>query len=473
MTLLEPQPILDGEPAREYVAGGTSWWVRTRNTALPWPFDDLTEDFGEDVYDRMYLDPQAAACLNVLRAGTIEEGVQLSPPEAVAAADADGHDRAREIVAFCRSVLEDLETPLDDVLWDMLAAMRNGSRVAEQVYDAQQLEQRGRLVLRALKVKPHQATAFVVDPFMNVVGLQVLAPAQPADDGATPADGATRPRNPVIDRAKFAVLTFRPENGDPRGTSIYRPAYAPWWAKMQVWPEYLKYLARFASPSLWGTTGEKATEIVIRNTDGSTIKKSAVEVLFETLLAFHNGTVAAFPYGTQLKALEAVGDGAPFLNAFTRADQQITVAILHQTRATMEAQFGSRADSESGQDVLDTIVRQCKRALCRMLRTDVLRPLVAYNYGEEEAATLTPVPSLGSVERRDVAKMATAIAALAKQGLIFPSQLPGIYAQLNLPAPVAGEAPVGAPKPATPAAQTDDERDDTGDQNPPDEERTA
>jgi hypothetical protein len=471
MTLLEPQPIIEGEPAREYVAGGDSWWMRSRNTSLPFPFDDLTEDFGDDLYDRMYLDPQCAAVLNVLRAGVIEEGVQLSPPEAVAAADVDGHDLAKEIAAFCRSVLEDLETPLDDVLWDMLAALRNGSRVAEQVYSEEQLQRRERLVLRALKVKPHRATAFVVDPFMNVVGLQVLQPARPTED-----EGAAKPRNPVIDRSKFAVLSFRPENGDPRGRSIYRPAYTPWWAKMQVWPEFLKYLARFASPSIYGTVGEKAQEVVIKNADGTTTKKSAVEVLFEALLAFRNGSAGAFPYGTLLNVLEATGDGAPFLNAFTRADQQITVGVLHQSRATLEAEHGSRADSESGQDVLDTIVRQIKRSVCRMLRLDVLRPMVAYTYGEEAAASLTPVPSLGSVERRDVAKMATAIAAMAKQGLIFPSQLPGIYAQLNLPVPVVGEAPVGAPKPATPAAETDedDERDETErDDERDDEERTA
>ena len=456
MTLLEPQPILAAEPAREYVAGGASWWARTRTQSLPWPFDDLTEDFGDDIYDRMYLDPQAAAVLNVLRAGAIEEGVNLTPPEAVAAADADGHDLAIEIRDFCRSVLNDLETPLDDVLWDMLAALRSGSRVAEQVYSDAQLA-RGRLVLRALKVKPQRATAFVVDAFMNVVGLQVLQPALPAAVG-----GVAQPRNPVVDRSKFAVYTFRPENGDPRGRSIYRPAYPPWWAKMQVWPEFLKYLARFASPSIYATTGEKAQEVVIKNPDGTITRKSPVEFLFETLLAFQNGTVAAFPYGTLLEVLEATGDGAPFLNAFGRCDQQITIAVLHQTRATLEAKYGSRADSESGQDTLDTIVRQIKRSLCRMLRTDVLRPMVAYTYGEDAAQALTPVASLGSVERRDVAKMAVAIAALAKQGLIFPSQLPGIYAQLNLPAPVVGEQPVGAPAPAASAAPVDDTAPDGG-----------
>src|SRR6185503_3299410 len=94
---------------REYVVGGGYWWYRgqqSRALALPWAIDDLTQDFGPDLYERM----------------------------------------------------------LDDVLWDMLGSMALGNRVAEITYhpfDRSPLP--GRAVLRSLTVKPRESLAFVVD----------------------------------------------------------------------------------------------------------------------------------------------------------------------------------------------------------------------------------------------------------------------------------------------------------------------
>src|SRR5262245_23048506 len=118
---------------REYVAGSVSAFQSKRMLrGLPWAFDDLSRDFGDDSYDRMLLDPATRAVDGVLRSGIIEEGVTLAC--AVMDADADGYALGQEIHAFCESVLADLQTPLDDVLWDMLGALAFGSRVAEEVY---------------------------------------------------------------------------------------------------------------------------------------------------------------------------------------------------------------------------------------------------------------------------------------------------------------------------------------------------
>jgi phage gp29-like protein len=173
--------------------------------------------------------------------------------------------------------------------------------------------------------------------------------------------------------------------------------------------------------------------ITVKNPDGTTSVKPAVEVLGDALLAFRNGTGMAFPYGTLLNALEVAGNGEAFHAAFTHCDGQIALAVLHQTLATLEAQYQARASSEVHQDTLETIIRQAKRAVCLMLRRDVLRPMVAYNYGPDAARTLTPTVSLGSVERQDLAAMMTAIAQLARAGYLDGSQYQAIDAQLNLP----------------------------------------
>jgi hypothetical protein len=68
-----------------------------------------------------------------------------------------------------------------------------------------------------------------------------------------------------------------------------------------------------------------------------------------------------------------------------------------------------------------------------MLRRDILRPLVAYNYGPDAARMLTPMVSLGGVEKQDWSAKAMAIAALTKAGYLDPSQYAAIDKELNLP----------------------------------------
>lgn len=468
------EPVTTQSPAfytREYVAGNTNTFqTRRMLRGLPWAFDDLTRDFGDDIYERILLDPAARAVVSTLISAIIEEGVSLST--AIDDKTADGYDLAHEIRDLCESVLSDLQTGLDDVLWDMLAALPLGCRVAEEVYQLTPSKsyslpkttpiQRGAelLVLSALKPRPRRSIAFVVDAFMNVTGLLVRPPG--GSISTTIVSNAATPAAQLLPRDKFAVLSFRPVDGDPRGSSILRPAYTPWWTKQQVFPEFLKYLAQFASPSIYVTAGEDATKsgVAVTNEDGSTTVRPAVEVLGEAILAFQNGTGMAFPYGTLLDALQVSGDGAAFHKAFTFCDQQIALAVLHQTLATLEAEHQSRASSETHQDTLETIIRQAKRAVCLMLRRDVLRPMVAYNYGMDAARQLTPTVSLGSVERQDIPATMTAVARLTQVGFLHPSQYVGVDAQLNLP-PRDLDAEVAEPQPAAEGeADQDEEGDD-------------
>lgn len=455
--------------ATEYVAGGAGLWSRSALRTLPSAIDDITQDFGDDLYERMRLDPTVTACLNVLRASIIEEGLRLAP--ALDDADADGYDLAQEIEDFCEAVLGDLTLPLDDVLWDLLDAILLGSRLAEEVYTTVPSTSyalpgtspisrtQDMLILSSLKPKPRNATAFVVDAYMNIQGIAAARPGLGLSFSPQ-IIGQVTPN--VLSREKFAVLTFRPKDADPRGTSAFRAAYFPWFAKQQTWDEFLKYLAQFASPSIYAIASEASTKsgIQVVQADGSTATRPAGEVLRDTLLDFRNGTAMGLPYGTLVDTLAVAGDGQAFHNAFLHCDQQITVAVLHQTRATMEAQHGSRADSETGQDILGTLQRQAKRSVCTMLRRDILRPLVSYNYGPEAARALTPHASLGGVEKQDWGAKALAVAALAKVGYLDPSQYAAIDKELNLPARQAQPEPT--PEKGQPPAPPDDEEQADG-----------
>jgi uncharacterized protein DUF935 len=478
MTDAIPQPQMT-QLRREVVVSVDRGLTQRGLRGLPWAFDDLTREFDDALYERMLYDPQVMACLNVLRSAVIEEGVRCEC--AVEDADDDGYELAHEIAAFCESVLADLPIGMDDVLWDMLGAVATGSRVAEKVWDLRPATTYALpgtspisrtpdlLVLSALKPRPRRSTAFVVDPYMNVVGLIARTDALQSISMSVVADNVSQVPN-LFPREKFAVLSFRPQNGDPRGTSALRQAYSPWWAKMQIWPEFLRYLAQFASASVYAVASEQATKngIPVLQTDGSTLIKPATEVLRDALLDYKNGTALAVPYGTLLGALQAVGNGEAFHNGFTFADEQITIAILHQTLATREGQHQARAASEEHANTLETLQHQLKRTVAQMVRRDILCPLVEYNYGPDVARQLTPTCSLGAVEQQDFSKVATAISLLARAGYLDPSQFAGIDVMLSLPeraemTPQDQQAQgQGGQSPAGDAAEETDEQDQGG-----------
>jgi hypothetical protein len=461
---IEPlPPPRPADLATEFVSGGSWAWYSRQARALPPSIDDITSDFGDDLYERMEVDPTIAKSLNVMKASILEDGIELSP--AVKDEDDDGYDLAKRIRDEAEAMFDDLETSLDDVLWDMCGHISRGNTLAEQVYELKRgyIENRELLQLVALKPKPRRTYAFVVDAYLNVIGMLGQRPGESNPYmGQFGINPETTPN--LLPLTKFAIATFRPKGSDPRGTSILRPAYDPWWRKRQVLLEYLKYIAQFAGPSIWGTTPEKAQLLPpedsvanpILDTNGAltppytpsadlpmstdplgqnprpsgTFTLSPEQQLLRSMLEFRNGTAAAFPFGTEIHTIEMQGEGAPFMVAKGDCDRDIIGAILTQTLATEEGQHQARAAAQVHQDVLDTLIRQAKRGIVRMMRRDVLRPWVLYNWGEK-ALKLVPEVSLGHTETQDLAGLITAMGGVGYT--VAEDQLPEIDELLNLP----------------------------------------
>lgn len=424
---------LAADPRREYVAGGTPEWWRNYVHTLPWAFDEVTRDFGDDVYERMSFDGQVAACLNILKASILEEGAEIS--SAIDDSTDPGYGQATALVDFCSDVLDNLVTSLDDVLWNMLDCIAVGNKVAEQIYEYDTTYTgKTQLVLRDLKVKPRHATAFVVDSYRNTIGLLARIPgvAAPVQAGTYLLDLDARTN--VLPRAKFAVMTYRMHDQDIRGTSVLRPAYNAWWLKMQVWPEYLRYLTQFAGPSLVGITAPDAQNVP-DDTPGAPegAEISPEEVLLKMLQTFKNGTALALTNGAEVHPIYMQGDGQAFLHALDQFDKQITKAILTQTLATDEGKHQARAAAQVHQTVLYTIVRQSKKAIQRMIRQDILRPLCVYNFGTD-VVKLVPFVTLGSAEEADFVSIAQAVSQLATAEYLAEMQLPVIDRMMGLPA---------------------------------------
>lgn len=444
------------DPRRQYVAGSGLAWYSNYARSLPWAFDDLTADFGDDYYERMLFDAVVSSCVTIYKASVLEEGIALAP--AIDDKDDPRYDKSKLMLEYCQRVIDDLDPSMDDTLWGMLDACAYGNKVAELNWsDERTYTGMQHLRLVSIKVKPRRSTAFVVDTYLNVLGLVARIPGigVPVQTGTILAIAEPGQLENMLPRSKFAVLTFRPKDNDPRGTSILRPANTAWYNKMQTWPEYLRYLAQFASPGLIGFTPPGAEAMPPTDGLGNPIPGPLVypeQQMVATLTQWRNGAALAFQAGALVTPVQSQGEGRAFLSAFDEYDRQISKAILTQTLATGEGQHQARAAASVHQDVLTTLIRQGRRAVVRMLRRDVLQQIIRLNFGEQATQELTPKVSLGNVEQVDFGTTANAIAALVKARYLDPSQYPAVDELLNLPARDPGAVAQIAPPEADPKA---------------------
>lgn len=463
---------LRARPDDEYVSAGGYVWLPRYIKALPFYIDDLSRDFGDDIYERMLLDSQVQACINVRKSAVLAQGLELIavqdielPAPSTKPATTKGFvkrvvDRVRrwffgtetdahaktvpaasalseEIAAFCRWNVERLQgRSFAAVMFELLDGIAFGHKMAEQIYALQDTgEWEGKLALRALKVKPRRSTAFVVDVYFNIIGIMGLIPGQGAPVIVEQIIGEPSQIPNMLPRDKFACFIHRMRDANPQGTSDLRCVYEPWWLKRQVWGNYLAYLAVFAGGRLIGYTAEKATAVIETDDEGNptgslvTPEQSMAVALSESVA----GGVSAFPHGAKVEQFLPPDTESPYNKAIDMADRQIAKGILYQTLATEEGEHMTRAASSTHQDILGLLVRSDKQELRDFIRNDILKPLVRYNYGDDAAENLVPMVSLGDTEDQDFATTATAIAALQSSGFFNWTQLPAIDQMLGLP----------------------------------------
>lgn len=431
------------EQTRERVAAAGGWSGARVTPALT--LDDVTRDLGDREYAGMLRDAQAGATVNAYVGGVLAHDPQLVP--AITDKDQDGYDLAAEIASWIGSQIEDMDAPIFDSLWDITrSGLAYGCKIAEIVLrQDRSYTGRTQVVLHNLKPKPRHAAALGIDPFWNVQS--VYASVYDPEDRTT--------RREELPKEQFLIYSFRPEDADPRGSSILRLAYVPWDLKMKTWPEYYKYLVQFASPSLVGIAAEGAMEEP--DPANPTQMIDAVTALLYKLMQFQNGSAIALANGGSVDALKSTGEGGAFLSAFELYNREMTTGIVTAVRAIMEAQFGSRADSETSSDVVETFIRLTRLSLERAVRRSALMRVVRLNYGEQ-AVRLTPYLSLGGVAQEDVMALMNAVANLARAKYFDPSQLPELDARLGLATRTPEEVEARTTQPPEPEPVPDDER---------------
>lgn len=439
LTLMRP-----GQQTREYVSGG---FERTISPLLDnaiqvlaqWS-DDLTREFTDRVYDEMLRDPAVSASVEILKALILSEPVRVV--SRVQDKKSPEYKQAKEVADFVDRQLQDMNRPVEVAVYEMLEAIAYGSSLAEVVLEESDdpILNRPILKLRDMKTKARRNYGILVDRYFNVLGAVNREWGYSAPGIYT---GSTVPDpKKVIPREKLVILTFGSRYGDPRGVSMIRPAWNSYFLKAQVWPQYLKFLVQFASPSLVGFTPENDSEPIEAlnddgtkklNEDGTIAEITPEEDMLQTLLGFQGGTVAVLKGGSKLEVLWSQGGGEAFSKAVELFDRQIAMAILKTHRTLLESKNSSKADSESAADITDVFVAHLKDVVSGVLTKDLSYQLVKLNYGPDIARRFAPTVTVKGVPKQDFSKAADAVAKLWTAKYLHASQVQETDALIGLP----------------------------------------
>ncbi len=347
--------------------------------------------------------------------------------------------KAAEISEFCQRQVDRVPKFESAVFQLVFEGLAHGNKVAEQVLEiAARGVDTGKWCLKAVKPKPRTAVAFVVDAYNNEIGMLGAKPGQMQ----TVQTSFVADDRDIIPREKFVVFTYRPKNDDPRGHSALVAARNGWEMKTRTFPEYLLFLMVSAIPGILATLEDGAEEITLYEDDGITVRRnaetgepltvSASQFLLNMLGKMRNHQVGVAPAGTEFTLLEANKEGEVFTRALDKFGSEITMAVLFQHLATRDSTHQTKGATSSQFQVIDLIVFWLRDTAANMVRNDIFKPLVRYNFGDDAADELLPKVSYGDTEARDWANDAQA-------GDLTESQWLHVTTQLGIPAPTESE----------------------------------
>ena len=421
-------PSVSRATSRQIVASGRGPYLAIGSGLMAAQVhDEIVRQYGIRVYELMNLDDACSAALWFLKAGALSDGVQLAPAFSVPAGTevTDPEilrklELANEIYESCQRVMTALADTIHATLMELLDGLYLGCKAAEMVFElTKEGPDANRQVPTVFQCVPNWAWNFRCDTKLRVQKIRCWT-----DEGWRD-----------VEREHFAIFTWRPADGDPRGSSIYRPAYRPFERKWAADPSYRKYLDKFGVPSIVLKAGPNAEpEVTVDPLTGVERVRSPQEVLRDAGLAFQNCSILALPNGTEAEILQPPGTGEVFDKLFDRSDREIFRSVIFATRPMQEAKHGSKADTETGMDVFKFGVGQVRKPLVRAFRRDFLGQYVALNWGPAIARELTPLVAFGASE--DVSPdLMKAFADAWSKGIFEEAQKPWIWTKVSAPTP--------------------------------------
>lgn len=192
-------------------------------------------------------------------------------------------------------IYDQLNKHLESLLLACMDARLYGYSVPEIIWDQQTYKNTG-------KIQPLRLTAKPIEWF------------EPKSDGrlfyfaphlAMPVE--------VDTKYKFMLIQHRPTFTNPKGKALLSRVYWLWFFKKNGWQFWSKFLERFGSPLLLGTT------------DGDT------QQMASALSAAHNQSIFTMPENDKVSAISASGNGEAFKAYDDAINRRIAKYLLGQT----------------------------------------------------------------------------------------------------------------------------------------------
>lgn len=403
---------------------------------LPASADDLTAAQGLHVYKRMESESAIASSDFILRALTLEcgwkTGTAVEEPQDKKSRKREDvqarkdYEQAEKIRLYIQRMLDRLETPFEDILYTSLEAWLDGHKLFEKVRVIITDDDGSRIAaVIDIKPKPRTGYQFAVTRNMDVVGVV------PTRNGGAlfwdfPNKATADEKDKLVPPEDVIVVTSRGVDGDPRGQAAKRAAYDPWLRKQEAKPQQVKHATLFGSvrQSIEIPLSESIDKVPNELTiDGQKI--GIVDYMMKSVMpALISSGIVTLPQGWTLKTHNPAGEGEVFERIFDRCDREMIQAILTVTRATTEAQHGSKADSQTAEGMLAGLVNWLRQLLCAAFEKWLFKPEVALQFGEEAARKFTPKLLMEVTDEEDIPGLLMAVARSYEAGTTTPEQLP-------------------------------------------------
>jgi hypothetical protein len=401
----------------------TLWWDRAV-IAINDSVDDIEATYGPTLYDEMMTDPTAQGVVNALVAL-----VQQCRPDLKASHENNAYakmsdvqreeaEASQEILKFCVYSLERLgqncNSSATTLMREMVErAVTHGHCLAEIIYEFMETGlYAGKLVLRSIVPKPRERYVHLVDQQNGLIGVQAIIPGKNYAIWNGVWDKSTITGIPgFLPKSKVFNFAFWSKNGSPIGRSLLRGAYRPWIKRKMGDTEDLNTAMSFG-----GGQWSAEADVKVRATDQGT------KDLETSVKRMSNSGTMVLPPGYTLKRHNPAQ--VDFFQGFLqRCRTDITEGIFGAARAFIESKSGSKADSQTAQDISLIVAEVIADAYGESLRSQILYPLVQLNFGIDAADKFTPQVILNHPTTQDIPRMAEALAHLMSSSALPKNML--------------------------------------------------
>jgi hypothetical protein len=431
---------------RQYIAQGYAGGILPLLRSLSASgTDDLTCQFGVDVYDRMSRDGEVDVGLLIPA-----WAVSTHPNKWVASVKPTDPNfgKAQYLADFMNYVTERLPISLNKLMY---AAMYNARKFGSHVWEYEWSlidggQYAGAEIITNAVPKCIKSYHYIVDQFGKLVFVaprHTFGGTEAYVGSLMPVDHAQHSLHGALPRDKIGLFTWGWDCQDVRGVSALMRAYQPWWAKQRIMEEYVSWMARFAQPSLVIELADGAQERCEKLPDGTIIRINPINEAKKALADFRNGSVLAIPHGAKVYMIKPDSAGDTFIEGVKLMNNEISRSFWGQHLATNEGSSRSGSDSRTHQDVFALAMEHAINWMAEGVRDEFARPIIRRSLGAEyyDCAHLVPTLDVGSANgmRLQVGD----IAALLQSNYFTYAQLAGIDQRLGLPVRERNDAAFG------------------------------